>query len=107
MTPGQFLHHLKKQGPAPVYLSLGPEAYRREVCRRALIDATLTPEEREQGFVHRDLDDAQLSEVMDDARSLSLFATRRLSWISSAESALPKGRAAAAESDDDGAPAKG
>jgi len=108
MTPDQFLHQLKKQGPAPVYLFLGPEAYRREICRRALIDATLPPEEREQGFVHHDLDNAQLSEVMDDARSLSLFAMQRLIWISSTESVLPKGRAAAADSgDDEGTPAKG
>jgi DNA polymerase-3 subunit delta len=108
MTPDQFLNQLKRQGSAPVYLFVGPEAHRREICRRALMDATLAPEEREQGFVHHDLDHTQLADVMDDARSLSLFAKRRLIWISSAESALPKGRAAAADSgDDDAPPAKG
>lgn len=101
MTPDQFLHQLKRQRPAPVYLFLGPEGYRREMCRRALIEATLAPEERDQGFIHHDLDQIRLNDILDDARSLSLFATRRLIWVSSAELALPKGRAAASDADDD------
>ncbi len=101
MTPDQFLHQLKRQRPAPVYLFLGPEGYRREICRRALIEATLAPEEREQGFIHHDLDETSLNDILDDARSLSLFAARRLIWASSAEAALPKGRAAAVDADDE------
>src|SRR5664279_2091390 len=99
MTPEQFLTQLKRQGPAPVYLFIGPEAYHRNTCRKALLDVALGSEDREEGFIHHDLDSASLSSVLDDARSLSLFATRRLLWISGAEIALPRGRAAASGGD--------
>ena len=34
MTPDQFLAKLKKDGPEPAYLFLGPEAFERDRCRR-------------------------------------------------------------------------
>src|SRR5262249_54371040 len=40
-------------------------------------------------------------EVLDDAQSFSLFASNRVIWVVSAESVLPRGRAAAA-SDEEG-----
>ena len=43
-----------------------------------------------------------LAAALDDARALSLFASRRVIWIGSAEAVLPRGRAAAAESDETG-----
>jgi len=43
-----------------------------------------------------------LAAALDDARALSLFASRRVIWIGSAETVLPRGRAAAAESDEGG-----
>jgi DNA polymerase-3 subunit delta len=49
-----------------------------------------------------DLDEVPLASALDDARSLSLFAARRVIWISSAEAALPRGKAAAEESGADG-----
>ena len=97
MTPDQFLVQIRKQAPAPVYLFLGPENYRREMCRKALIERVLTPEERENGLIRHDLDEVSLAEVLDDARSMSLFAPNRLIWVSSAESALPRGRSATSE----------
>lgn len=108
MTPDQFLKQIQK-APAPVYVFLGPEAYYRDICRRALLDAVLPEEDREQGYCRHDLDELSLAEVIDDARSMSLFATRRLLWVASAEAAVPKGRAAAAsagDGDDDGSPSK-
>jgi len=102
MTPSDFLRALKKQGPAPVYLFVGAEAYERGRCRRALVAAALPDEEeREQGLTSLDLAETSISAVLDDAQSLSLFAPRRLIWVSGADAALPRGRAAAAESDDD------
>lgn len=101
MTPDQFLRSLKAQPPAPVYLFLGPDFYMRDQCRRALIESALPEEDREQGFEQHDLDDEELAPVVDGARTLSLFATRRLIWISAAEGALPRGKAIAAVSDDD------
>ena len=106
MLPDQFLAGLQKNGPAPVYLFLGPEAYQRERCRRELIRTVLgdDPEERENGFSRHDLSEGSLASALDDARAMSLFASKRLVWIGSAEAALPrssKARAASQEDDDD------
>jgi DNA polymerase III subunit delta len=90
MTPEAFLDRLRKSGPAPVCLFLGPEPYNRERCRRALVDAALAPEDRESGFTRHDLDQVSLAEALDDARSLSLFAPRRVIWLAGAESAVPR-----------------
>jgi DNA polymerase-3 subunit delta len=108
MTPEQFLKQVQKS-PAPVYLFIGPDGYYRDACRRALLAAALSPEEREQGYIRHDLDELSLAEVLDDARSMSLFASRRVIWVSGAEGALPRGRAATSSSgdDDDGPAAKG
>jgi len=87
MTPHQFLSQLERQGPAPLYLFLGAEAYQKELCKKALIERALREGERETGFVRHDLEEISLQEAIDDARSLSLFASRRLIWVSSAEAA--------------------
>ena len=49
-----------------------------------------------------DLSEVPLAAALDDARALSLFASRRVIWIGSAEAVLPRGRAAAAESEETG-----
>ena len=104
MTPDEFLRSFEQKGPAPAYLFVGPEAYARDRCRRSLIERVLRPESREGGFTRHDLDEVDLSQVVDDASSFSLFSSERLIWVSSAESALPKGRAVAShkEDNDDG-----
>ncbi|WP_321474365.1 DNA polymerase III subunit delta [uncultured Paludibaculum sp.] len=100
MTPDQFLRSLSKQDPEPVYLFVGPEGYRRAPCRKALIEKMLSVEDREEGYTRHDLDEVSLNEVLDDARSMSLFARNRVIWVASAESALPRGRAAASEEEE-------
>ena len=91
MTPDEFLRSIDTREPQPAYLFLGPEAWSRDRCRRALIERVLPEEEdREQGMTRHDLCDVELSSVIDDARSFSLFATRRVIWVSGAEAALPK-----------------
>ncbi len=111
MTPEQLLRSLAKQAPEGVYLFVGPEMYRRGPCRQALIEKVLPAGEREEGYIRHDLDSLSLNDVIDDARSMSLFAGRRLIWVSSAELALPRGRAAAAaaaaEEEEDAAPKAG
>ncbi len=89
---------MKKGPPAPVYLFLGSESYRRAVCRQALVKKALLETEREGGITRHDMDEVSLMEVIDDARSLSLFASHRLIWASSADSALPRGRGKSAAS---------
>lgn len=96
MSPEQFLARIGKQAPAPAYLFIGPEAYQRRICKEALLARVLGAEGRES-VTQTDLENATLMEVLDDARSLSLFATERLIWISSAELALPRRIAAADE----------
>jgi DNA polymerase-3 subunit delta len=104
VTPDQFLVNLQKNGPAPVYLFLGPEPYQRERCRHALLEAVLgaAPEARETGLTRVDLSQVPLAAALDDARALSLFTSRRVIWIGSVETVLPRGRTAGLEADDAG-----
>jgi len=80
MTPEDFQRQLKNKQLAPAYLFLGPETWQRERCRRLLVECALPAEDRESGFVRYDLDETDLYSVMDDARSMSLFAANRLIW---------------------------
>jgi DNA polymerase III subunit delta len=97
MTPQQFLTQLKSGKPAAVYLFVGPEMYRRRICRKMLVEKFLPEDMREEGFVRHDLDETGLRDAVDDAGSLPLFASKRVVWIGSAEAAVPKGHAAEAE----------
>ncbi len=90
MTAEQFQARIAKHAPASAYLFLGQEGYQRALCRRALISRVLPAESRADGVTQIDLESATLSEVLDDARSLSLFSAERLIWVSSAELALPR-----------------
>jgi len=101
VTPEQFLARLAKNGPEPAYLFLGPEAYERDRARRALLDAVLPAEDRENGYTRHDLDQTPLAAAIDDARALSLFASRRVIWLGRAEAALPRTRASAADADEE------
>jgi len=87
LTPEQFQQRIAKQEPAPLYLFIGPEGYQRQLCRDAL--RAKVPQ-----VDHFDLDETSLGTVLDDARALSLFATERVIWVTSAEAVLPRGKAA-------------
>lgn len=99
MSPEQFLQRIRKGTIAPAYLFVGPELYDLQRCRAALIERVLKPDERENGLERHDLSQTPLAAILDDARSLSLFAANRVVWVSSAEAALPRGRAASADED--------
>ena len=88
---------MRKSPPAPVYLFLGLEAYQRGRCRKALLERVLTPDDHENGLTQLDLEQIPMAAVLDDARSLSLFAPNRVVWVSGAEGVLPRGRSAAQE----------
>ncbi len=92
MSPEQFQQRIRKGAPAPAYLFVGPETYQLSACRQALVEQVLAPEDREQGLSRHDLEETTLAAILDDARSLSLFAPNRVIWVSGAESALPRGR---------------
>src|SRR6476469_3736891 len=101
MTTAQFLARMKKREIAPAYLFVGSEAYQRRLCREALLRAALGDADRDNAVTRYDLTEAELAEVIDDARALSLFASDRVILVRSAEAVLPKGKAAE-ESEDDG-----
>jgi DNA polymerase-3 subunit delta len=94
MTPPQLLGRIAKGNVPAAVLLLGPEAYQRLRIKEALL-ATVP----EDAVARHDLSQLTLAEVLDDARSLSLFAPERVIWISNAESALPKGRGADEDSE--------
>jgi DNA polymerase-3 subunit delta len=97
LSPDQFLDRIRKSPPTPTYLFLGPEVYQRGRCRKALIERVLTPDDRENGLTQLDLEQTSMAAVLDDARSLSLFAPNRVVWVSGAEGVLPRGRSVTQE----------
>jgi DNA polymerase III subunit delta len=102
MTPAQLMGRLQKRDLAPAYLFLGPEAYQRRRLKEALLAAALGDGGAQDGFALHDLAEVELAEVIDDARSLSLFASQRLIWVFNAEAALPKGKSLDEESGGEG-----
>jgi DNA polymerase-3 subunit delta len=105
MTPAQFLARIQRREIAPAYLFLGAEAHQGRRCREALLEAMLSPGERENGLTQYDLSESSLAQVIDDARSLSLFAAQRVILVSNAEAALPHQKSE--EEEDGGAPTGG
>ena len=95
-TPAQFLARIKKSGAPPATLLLGPEAYERRRIKETL--AGMYPA---SAMAQHDLADVSLSEALDDARALSLFASDRLIWIVNAEAVLPRTRVSAGDAEDE------
>jgi DNA polymerase III subunit delta len=100
MTPAQLTTRLKKGELAPAYLLMGPEAYQRRRLKELLVHAVLGDDGAENGLTQHDLSEVSLAEVLDDARSLSLFASNRLIYVTNAEAVLPRGKAAASDDDE-------
>ncbi len=98
MTPAQFRARVKKGTVPPATLLLGPEAYERRRIKDALLGTVPA-----DAVSQHDLAEITLSEILDDARALSLFAAERVIWIVNAELALPRGRAAADDEEGDSA----
>jgi DNA polymerase-3 subunit delta len=99
MTPAQYIARLKRNEVPPVSLFLGQEAYERRRCRQALILATVGGDQ--SAITQHDLSQSSLTEVIDDARAMNLFVTRRLILATSAEAALPRTGKGASDDDDD------
>jgi DNA polymerase-3 subunit delta len=97
VTAAQMIARLKKGDPPPVVLLLGPEAYDRRRLKAALTGAF-----PEGAVTQHDLAELTLAEVLDDARSLSLFASERLIWIVNAEAVLPRGKVVDEDEESDG-----
>ena len=85
------------------------EAFERRRCRQALIEAHLGIGDSEGAVTHYDASEIGLTEIVDDARAMSLFADQRVILVTSAEAVLPRSsRASNADEEtggDDDAPA--
>ena len=99
MDPAQFLIQLRKAGPAAGYCFLGNELFVRDRCRKELVQAA-APEGAGE-LIEYDLADGPLDRVIEDARTLSLFAQVRMIVGYNAEALLGRAR----ETDDEEAPA--
>lgn len=97
MTAAQLIARAAKNSIPPAVLLLGPEAYERRRVKEALLKAF-----PETAVMQHDLADLSLAEVLDDARSLSLFASERLIWIVNAEAAMPRTKIADEDGDGEG-----
>jgi len=97
VTPGQLIARLAKNAIPPAVLMLGTEAYERRRVKEAYLKAF-----PDSAVMQHDLSEIALAEVLDDARSLSLFASERLIWVVNAEAAMPRVSRAAAEEDEGG-----
>jgi DNA polymerase-3 subunit delta len=102
MTPAQFVARVKRNETPPVCLFLGQEGYNRRRCRDALLAAVQGVEPEQH-----DLSEIPLAAVIDDARSMSLFASERLIFALNAEMAMPRASRSAAAEDEDEGPASG
>jgi len=97
MKPKALLRALQGgEKPAPGVLLIGPEIFFRDRCRKAIKQAVLGPNPDESSVVDIDLKEQSVSRLLDETRSLSLFATSRLIIGRNAEGALPRGRGKAA-----------
>ena len=101
MTPAQFLAKVKKGDLPPVSLFVGQEGYNRRRCRDALISAAAISSGIEPETI--DARETALASIVDDMRSMSLFASERLVFVTNAEVAMPRASrtAASSVSDDD------
>jgi DNA polymerase-3 subunit delta len=102
MQAAELLRSLTRGAPAPAYLFLGPDAYRRREVRAALTAAVAGDAEPGSAVTRLDLEETSVAAVIDDASSLSLFAPARLIWVSSAEAALPRRLTAKSQEDAEG-----
>jgi DNA polymerase-3 subunit delta len=102
MTPKQFLQNARKSPLAAGYLFLGNELFYRDRCRQALLQAVLGEDAQpgHEGLTEFDLAEQPLSRLLDDARTFSLFADKRLIVGSNAEAALPRNVAASSPDTD-------
>jgi DNA polymerase-3 subunit delta len=99
MKPKALITQLDKASPAAGYLFLGNELFFRDRCRQALIKSVLgeSPDPGE-GLIEFDLKEDPLDKLIEEARTLSLFASKRLIIGLNAENALPRRVATRGES---------
>jgi DNA polymerase-3 subunit delta len=81
----QFFERLKKGKPVGGIVLLGAEAYLRDLCRAALVEAFVPEGARDWGVVRLSLADASLSRVLQEAESMPMLVPRKLLFVSDLE----------------------
>ncbi len=91
MSPLSLIRQLRTGAkPAPGYLFLGAEPFYRSRCRKAILTAALGDEPDATAIVEIDLSDRPLSDLIEEAQTMSLFCADRLVIGRNAEQAVPK-----------------
>ncbi|MEE8209244.1 MAG: DNA polymerase III subunit delta [bacterium] len=85
MDVNQLLRELREKKFRPVYLLCGSETLLIEEALRTLIETLLAPEERDLGVVRFYADQAEVEEVLGEARTMPFFGRRRLVVLRRAE----------------------
>ena len=78
MDVEQLRRELKAGTHRPAYLVSGPDTYLAEEALRALLESLLPAEEREFGLIRLYADQVEVEEVLDEARTIPFFGSRRL-----------------------------
>ncbi len=81
-----FLEEIRKGKLASAYLLHGEDAWQKEEAALAVRQAALPEQEGSFDLVVLEGSSCSLSEVVDAARTLPLFTSRRLVWVKEAES---------------------
>ena len=90
MKPLSLIRQLRAGAvPAPGYLFLGAEPFYRSRCRNAILTAALGDEPDRAAIVEIDLAEKPLSDLFEEAQTMSLFCAERVVIGRNAEQAVP------------------
>jgi DNA polymerase-3 subunit delta len=78
LEPSQLLERLAKGQPIPGILLLGRETYLRDLCRKAIIEATVPENAREWGVARCDAGEEEPAAILALASTPSLLAPRQV-----------------------------
>jgi DNA polymerase III subunit delta len=84
VSPQELLERLAKGTPVPGILLLGGDAYLREMCRKKIVE-TYVPENSRDWGVKRFSAADELSDVLGQAQTLPMLATRQVIFVSDME----------------------
>ena len=91
MKPLSLIRQLRAGAePVPGYLFLGAEPFYRSRCRKAILEAALGEEPDETAIVEIDLAESPLSDLIEEAQTMSLFCSERVVIGRNAEHAVPR-----------------
>jgi DNA polymerase III subunit delta len=85
LSPDEFLVRIAKGKPIPGVLLLGTEAYLRDLCHKAIVDAYVPEELREWAVTRLSARDESVSTILGQAQTIPMFAPRQVIFVSDAE----------------------